>query len=188
MIAAIIVILVGSFVAQAAGIDVFGAIAHWTAETFNFEIENSSEENGNNQPPVAASANVDYPNLTDALLAYGIKGQVIPTWWPEEFELAELKVSSQKEITTIHSLYQNGTRSFAITIRLYASSESAAASTYEKDIKDVVQYEKGGITHYIMSNIDDTRVSWINNLLVCSIAGDITEQEAKEMIDSIYEG
>jgi hypothetical protein len=39
-----------------------------------------------------------------------------------------------------------------------------------------------------MSNEGQIRAAWTNQNLMCSISGDLSENELKQMIDSIYEG
>lgn len=187
LVATLLVVLGGSLVAQAAGFDVFGVIARWTAETFHFEITGTSDSNKSNQPALAPNAKTEYASLQEAVDAYGITG-VVPTWWPDGFELTELKTSANQNRAMISAFYQAGTKCFTVNVRQYASAESAGTVIYEKDENEVTLYEKNGIVHYIMSNLDQKRVVWKSGLLECSISGDLTEQELKKMVDSTYEG
>ncbi len=38
-----------------------------------------------------------------------------------------------------------------------------------------------------MSNNGQLKAAWTNQNMVCSISGDLSEEELKKMIDSIYE-
>ena len=49
-------------------------------------------------------------------------------------------------------------------------------------------YERDGIEHYIMTNNRQINAVWTNKNYECSIGGDISEDELRKMIDSIYEG
>lgn len=184
--AALLAVLGGSIAAQAAGLDIFGIIAHWTAETFHFEITGTSDRNESSQPALAPGAKAEYASLQEAADAYGITG-VVPAWWPDGFELAELKTSVNQNRVMINAFYQAGAKSFTASIRQYAFAESAGTVIYEKDGNKVILYEKNGIVHYIMSNLDQKRAVWKSGLLECSISGDLTEQELKKMVDSIYQ-
>lgn len=59
---------------------------------------------------------------------------------------------------------------------------------FEKDSENITKYESNDVTHYILSNNASYVATWANDTLVCSILGDITVDELKQMIDSIYEG
>jgi hypothetical protein len=185
LIAAIVFIISGLLVAQAAGVNIFGAVARWTAETFLFE---SSTGNNSIQPPIASNAQLDYSSLSEAIAANHITEKIVPNWWPDGFYLTELKASVMPTKTTIYSLYKNGEKSFSFTIQVFKAMEDISSVTFEKDGEDVEKYVKDGIDYYIMSNLDSKRVTWINNRLLCSISGNLSVNELKEMVDSIYEG
>jgi hypothetical protein len=46
---------------------------------------------------------------------------------------------------------------------------------------------RDGIEHYMMTHNGKVSVVWMNDNYECQIAGDITADEAKKMIDSVYE-
>ena len=60
--------------------------------------------------------------------------------------------------------------------------------SYEKNLTNPELYEAGGVTHYIMPNIDSCLVVWKNGNVECSISGVKTMEEVKKIINSIYEG
>lgn len=48
-----------------------------------------------------------------------------------------------------------------------------------------VCYSKGNVDYYIISNYDQSKVAWQLGLNTYVIGGQISENEAKEIIDSI---
>ena len=60
-------------------------------------------------------------------------------------------------------------------------------ATYQKDASLKLTYSAGGIDHYIMENYDNLSVSWVNGTVEGHIQGDLTLEEMKAMLDSIYE-
>lgn len=47
-------------------------------------------------------------------------------------------------------------------------------------------YEKDGITVYIMSNNQRRTAAWmLEDLIICAIMGDLTEEEIEAIIDSV---
>lgn len=184
IVAAVICAILGStLVAQASGVDIWGALARWTSEVFHF----GQPETGF-QPPVASGADVEYSSLEEALDAYHSSLQVCPTWWPSGFELNRLSVHSSRDMVFINALYCKDQQTISIIVRLYPETQSVPTASFEKDQANLCEYRKGGITHYVMQNLGKLRVTWVNKQAACSLSGDITQMEIEKMIDSIYKG
>ena len=185
--AAAIVGVLGMFGAQAAGIDVFGALGRWTEETFHFVAPKASAA-----PTYHTVSNGDgfyeleqYSTLQDAFDAYSISDPLAPSWIPEGYTLDYVEVSpSDTEIifSASYSKEQN-TLSFLYS---YRKDGTFTSSTFEKDGSSVVEYIQNGITHYIMSNLSVQLSAWVNGNCECSITGPISEKEMIAIIDSIY--
>ena len=58
---------------------------------------------------------------------------------------------------------------------------------FEKDDIAVEELEIGGITHYIFENLGVRTAVWSKENIECSISGDISDSDIKQMIYSIYE-
>ena len=182
-----IVGVLGMFGAQAAGIDVFGALGRWTEETFHFVAPKASAA-----PTYHTVSNGDgfyeleqYSTLQDAFDAYSISDPLAPSWIPEGYTLDYVEVSpSDTEIifSASYSKEQN-TLSFLYS---YRKDGTFTSSTFEKDGSSVVEYIQNGITHYIMSNLSVQLSAWVNGNCECSITGPISEKEMIAIIDSIY--
>ena len=180
--ASLLVILVCMITAQALGFDVIGVVARWTDEIFYFNAPAQTESGPVSAPP----AGLEFSNLQEALSAYGITESAAPGWVPPEFHLIEIKVIPTPKYIKLHAAYEDGERFWSVIVQQYAAVEDANSVIFEKDDRDVVLYEKGGIEHYLMSNNARITAAWINNTLMCSLSGDISVDEAKQMIDSIY--
>lgn len=187
-IVAVVMMLCSMVTAQAFGLDVFGAIARWTEETFNFSIIAPPSDDRKNAP--APILDGDFATLQEVLDAYSISELVAPQWYPAGLETVELAVLPRNTGITVQAIYEDKEISITISIRQYATEEDAqlGISTFEKDSGAVTQYERNDITHYIFSNNSDHIATWVNDMLVCSISGDLTVEELKLMIDSIYKG
>ena len=174
-------VLCGSVCAQASGFDIFEAIARWTQDVFSFRVAGSEREN----EPVALSA--EYESIQDAVDALAIKETIVPTWYPEGYELTHIDTKVLEDAAKIRTTFKNGDKEFCFTVRHLDTVEDAAKADTEKDDKDVELYTVNDITHYIMGNMETSTATWINNTTVCVINGDLSEEEIKTMIDSIYE-
>ncbi len=187
-IVAAVMMLCSMVTAQAFGFDIFGAIARWTEETFHFSISAQPPDSQQNIPAPAEGG--EYGILQEALDAYGITEPVAPRWYPSGFQTVEIHANPRSTGVTIQAHYEAGEKSLSVSVRQYSTEKDASISigSFEKDSGDVIRYEYNGIVHYVMTNNSENFVTWTNDALVCSIWGDVTVDELKQMVNSIYEG
>lgn len=126
----------------------------------------------------------EYDSLQAALGDFHIVGEVAPTWVPERFELQSVVADIKYHGFLIREVYASSDGgSLSLTIQNY---DSAMQSQIEKDVEGTTIYESGGVEHYLVSDKSFEKAVWINGQLECRIIGNVTCQELKEMIDSIY--
>lgn len=182
--AAVVIGIFGLMIgAQAAGIDVFGAIGRWTDETFHFAMFTGSATDGVSEPPVFEG----YAQLQAALDDCGITEELAPTWCPEGFEMSAPEVLSNDLCNTIYCLFsdQEG-KSFSIQILQYNSISDIGVLGLEKDDTPVKEYSSNGRNFYIMSNLDNMTATWSDgSILMMNISGSISENDIRTIIDSI---
>lgn len=187
-VVAILVVLGSMVTAQALGIDVFGAIARWTNETFHFATssQNGDTFNTDIQNSNGYSPDGEYGSIQEALDACGINQNLEPKWLPEGFELAEASVSSQPSPVCIRAKYVSSASSFSLVTFLYDSPDAVDYTIFEKDTADVLSYERNGITYYIMTNNQRITAAWMpDNQILCSIIGDLSVVEVQQIINSM---
>ena len=179
VVAAVLVLMFGSMLtAQAAGVDVFGAIGRWTEEKFHFEITPASED-----------GTTDY-TFREASRKRGLPQNLIPTWYPKGFESSEpIDDSVEDYVDSVYCEYINKeeNRSYLAMVSRYFDSEAIAAAVYEKDDTEVELYESKGRTFYIMSNLDSMTATWSDGILSIDIIGQLEVNQIKRIIDSIGE-
>jgi len=171
--AALIVISAIFLFATPAGASVRLAVGNWTSETFGFGPQR-----------FAARINPELERLHEALADSGVTDKIASTWIPDGFMLSDFTVVPTPGQTLFYALFSADTRS--ITIQIVMLSDISIRS-YEKDESEVVLYPHNGIDHYIMTNNGKTNAVWSTGNFECSIVGDVTVDEVKQMIDSIYE-
>ncbi len=180
--AAVVIGIFGLMIgAQAAGIDVFGAIGRWTDETFHFAMFTGSATDGVSEPPVFEG----YAQLQAALDDCGITEELAPAWCPEGFEMSALEVSSNDFGDKIYCAFNSGDRLFNIQVRRYKSMDNIESRVFEKDNASVEQYISGKKIFYILSNVDTVTATWADGTLVETISGNLSMDELKNIIDSI---
>lgn len=186
--AAIALMLSSMITVQALGVDVFGAIAQWTDDVFHFAISGNEDLDSENVPFLVTDT--ERETLQDTLNAYGIQNAIAPQWFPDGFELSEIRVSHLEANMVISAYYKFDEKEITIFIREFFSEDEAkiAVGNSEKDSDDVIPYSENGITHFIISNNSFNTATWTSSTYVCSISGDLTIDELEKMINSIYEG
>ncbi len=173
--------------AQALGFDVFGAIARWTEEAFHFSTSIQPDEDQQNLPN--ATADGEFSTLQEALTACGILDPVAPNWLPESFEIDTVSVTPQVGVVRIRASYRAQDKNLSVMVRQYDSPERMDSGVFEKDSGNLTLYEQGGNVHYIMSNNAQVTATWtLGDRTICSISGDLTVNEMKQVVDSIYKG
>lgn len=187
-VVAILVVLGSMVTAQALGIDVFGAIARWTNETFHFAMssQNGDTFNTDIQNSNSYSPDGEYGSLQEALDACGIDQNVSPQQLPDGFELARVSVCSLPSQVEIEAIYTSNDSMFSLAIFRYNSPEVVGQTVFEKDSEDMILYNKNDITYYIMSNNQQLTAVWMpQERLACTITGDLSIEEVEYLIDSM---
>ena len=180
-IAAALVLLFGSVSAQAFGFDLFGALARWTAEIFHIgrdEVPHAAIT----LRPLAEGESANYDSLQAAADAFGITEPIVPAWIPERFELMNVTASNREGKILIYGDYVSG-EDF---LQIGYNEIDINANTVEKDHPSVKSHSYGSIKHYLVSDLGRTKVVWQNGILESRIAGNVTEEEMIQIIDSVY--
>ena len=191
LVAALVALLLLLTVATAAaGYDIWRMLAEWTAEQITLapgQIEyidpddlHIPEEPG------------EYTGLQEALTADGLNRSVVPKWLPEGFVQIHLDIeaAAKGSLIIFYALYQWEKNPLVIQVNIYLEDEERVYDSFgnfQKDEGDPIPYEAGGITHLLTTNAGRPVALWANGPAECYIGGNITMEELKQMIDSIYE-
>lgn len=192
LVAAIIILLVASLTIPVAGFgNLLEMIGNWTADQFTFI---TTEQRGNSSSPDVnvddsdpSSSPIGY-ELRQGLDAYEIKGNFVPTWLPEGFELyGDVSIQVYPEFGEVEffASYLEGEEIFSISITKCANSFQA--NTYEKTFQNPEIYVVDDVEHYIVDNSDTILAAWYVDNIECSINTTMSESDLKRVIDSIYE-
>ncbi|HJB53627.1 MAG TPA: DUF4367 domain-containing protein [Candidatus Oscillibacter pullicola] len=176
--AACIVILCGA--ASAFGFDILQAFADWTAETFGFVTPGQEEAEAPQDDPyntlrLAVSKETDIPT--------------VPSWFPDGTVLiGNISVVEHLDKTRIQASFETNKGQFTIRVQIYNTVPEKYEGTYQVDNEFSEPYEVDGIIHYIMSNNDTNSVAWVNGVVEGHIQGNLSVEDLKEMVNSIYQG
>ena len=179
VLVAVLILAVGtSITAEAFQIDIWGKLASWTKEIFQFT--------DNPQETIAADPekenNLELKSLQDALGQYAETEKLVPTWLPEGYKNIDLKVMSTPRVLNISAIYEKSDERLVIKIR---QTIGAQAPQTEKNDDFLELHIVDGVEYYIFSNTETLQAAWSIGEFECIIGGKITLEEMKRMIDSI---
>jgi len=186
-VASIVIVLGGMLTAEAVGFRVFQTIAQWTEDVFFFRSvppEKAHEHTVTTEYP----ANGDYASIQEALDNIGITQPIAPKWHPGGFVQTDVGYVLLTDMARIDAFFVNENQSFSITIKAYNTLTDDHFTFYEKDDNPILEYESGGITHYLMANNSRNAAAWMNGYVEVLIQGDVSIIDLQRMIDSIYGG
>ncbi len=131
------------------------------------------------------TADQPYESLEAALESNGISSKHCPTWIPEDLSISTIEVTQLSQIATYSAIYEGETRALVISVDHQLGK--AGPLIIEKNPGPVMVYEHNDREYYIVFNLDICTVVWVIDDLTFTFAGQLTEKEAKKIIDSIPE-
>ena len=158
--------------------DIWNAVAKWAEETFSFSI-------GVEASDPKEDDFFEYTSIIDALSGNGRDKSVAPSWIPQSFELLEIIIDKNPVQETYIAIYSLDQSRLKISVQTFLSTEP---EQIEITAKYQEIYSSCGIDYYIFRNNDLLQAAWINGEYECYIAGNVSINELKQMIDSIGKG
>lgn len=155
-------------------------LATWKDGIFSFESTDTT------QPTTTApetTAPRHYTSLQEAMEENGVEAKVLPTWIPDRFTLVDITVGQIRP--TFSAIYEDGDD---ILDMIAAPFSPSSPGRYPIDDELVELYQSGGTDYYIFYNNDRLTAVWLKEPYECCIAGDLSLEEMKMMIDSIEKG
>ncbi len=163
-----VIIVAAAVTASALGYDLFGWIPKWNKEDVRFVSEATEQ-------PYQESI----PSILNEL---GITGLLYPNWIPEDLVLTAS--TYDKDRFLFFEAYRRDDRFLSITISPTKTSDTAV---YQKVESPHEEYLTSNVTHYIFDNTNEISVVWYTENYTTLIVGNITLEEMKRIIDSVYE-
>lgn len=158
------------------------AIAHWSEEVFRYEVmqELMVEEPEPELPEVQY-----HGSLEDALKEYGVPTEYSKIIYPEGYFLDLIIVQNYTDSIKISASYVCSEDEIVFTIWHYLDSTSLEYQATEKLPQDAEIYILNGIKYYFVNNSGMPNVTWIAGTEMYSLIGNVSQEQLKEMIDSI---
>ena len=173
--AVLIVIIIAAlfFNTTVIGVSLWQAFLQWGQETFGFSGKTSYVQ-----------IDDGLTTLREALKDHGITASLAPTWIPDSYEMDDFSVMEFATHISFTTRFMDGNNELLVQIVSYNDSDKCL---YEKSGEDVLSYKRNGVDHYITKNEDKSTIVWVSDNYECYISGEVTVEEAGNIIDSIYE-
>lgn len=127
----------------------------------------------------------EYHSLEEALDAYDMGPDQIPNWIPEDYTLYTVDTLDTDILVQCSASYISSRGELLIRATRFPDNDWSGRT--ERD-DGGSKYEVNGTTYYLVTNQDLSKAGWEYNDISYVISGQITEQELKNMIESIAEG
>lgn len=187
--AAVICALAIMVTAQAAGVDVFGAMARWTEDVFSFgpvvpDSQVSEDPARETAGPEADAPNTGFVSLQEAFDAYGMTEVHEPGWLPEGYTLDGVDVLAVDDpfLRSFSVSYTDGDGRVGIDIMSYEGNPSTQVQKIGGPVESV---EKNGIMFYHIENSVDRAIAWYSDryeyYLNSNLGNDILWQVVESM-------
>ena len=170
--ATIVILFAIAATASAMGYNILGWVPKWNESTIQY-VPDVPEDS-------TAVTSLDIPT---ALKQLGVEEPLFPTWLPEGFILAEQQFRLDSPVV-LYASYFFKDRTISIYIR---SSEDGLSLAMEKNLGEPIEYVVHGISHFIYSNTYQTDSYWYSQGYCAKVYGDISLDEMKSIIDSVYD-
>lgn len=175
LVAAVIVVLLFAVtvVAGAKGFDLWGWIPLWESEDLRFATETPEDD-------VLRDSNIH--DIRSALNELVITEPVYPSWIPEGFVYSASVIEADPIF--LHELYTNNGQELSITI---TPSSGADSAVYQREDTFLEEYFTNHTIHYVFQDINHFSVVWNTEHYTVLMIGNLSLEEMKRIIDSVYE-
>lgn len=162
--AAIACMLAIMVTAQAAGIDVFGAMARWTKDVFSFgQITPDSQVSDDPAQGMAGqeteAPGTEFASLQEAFDAYGMTEVHEPEWLPEGYALDGVDVLAVDDpfLRSFSASYTDGEGRVSVKVMSY---EGEPITQVQKTDDPAESIKKNGTTFYLIKNTGNYTIAW----------------------------
>ena len=168
LIAAVIAVLLAGAALAADYAGLWAWTPRWNAAAGRYE-------------PAAQEVSGESP-IPAALAELGITEPLYPAKLPKGFTLTESRIS--KDPLVLMEQYAHGDQRLSITVTPIKGFETVV---YQKGGEAAQEYKTGKVVHYVYETDNTLTAIWYTEHYATSVSGNLTRQEIKGIIDSIYE-
>ncbi len=163
--------------ASALGFKPITKIVEWSKETFVLRVTSSGEMK------LPESETIKYRTLREAVESDGYEAVFCPSWIPKDYSVSAInRIVSDKSILYFAE-YVSERGNLLMSVQMLTATTSDIL--LEKDVS-VKEYIYEDITFYVYTNTGTQCAVWQQNDFLCSLDGNVTEEELYKIIHSIF--
>ena len=175
LVAAIVALFLAiSAVASAMGFSIWRANVDWDKD--NMGLSTAEEVS-------TATEKDPYSELRTAIQPEDVQEELIPSYLPDGYSLADLRFLDTYEGHVYKAVFQSGAKTFRFVL---VFNPEDINSYYPKDVVEPEIYTVKGVEHYLIINEGLYQAVWANGDTVCTLYGLESKEELLRIIDSIY--
>ena len=170
----------GTMTASAFGFDFWAWLTAWTQEAFGIENPNYTYLGKNQKIPEQLD------ELHALMRENEFPDNLLPTYLPEGYEAYAVESETTPAFVDLYCLLKKDDEFITLDYTMFLSNQVTEES--QKDEDDPYPYERGGVTHYIMTNDETYYAVWTVDNVECFLYGISSREELTQIISSIYGG
>ena len=124
----------------------------------------------------------EYRSLKEALTANGMDADKLPGWIPKDYSLNDVTVRQIDGMTKCTAVFESDRGELVMRVNEFNTNDSVILGECDED-GDV--YYSNGVEYQIVSNSVWNKAGWQDNTCSYTISGQVSEEEIKEIINSI---
>lgn len=163
--------------ANALGFRPVTKIIEWSKETFVLRVKSSGEMK------LPESERVKYRTLREAVESDGYNASFCPSWIPKDYSASAINRVVSDKAVLYYAEYSSERGTLLMTAQLLTVAQTDAV--IEKD-DSVIEYFHEDALFYIYTNTGVPCAVWQQNNFLCSLDGDVTEEELYKILNSIF--
>lgn len=163
--------------ASALGFPPAQAVLHWAEGVIQVYTNPSGQMELPDDDPS------EYHSLGEALEANGIDASGLPTWVPRDYSILSVTAKSSDGVTKCSAVYESDRGNVAI--RVIDHMMPFSVETKERNTTGSI-YINNETEYYIAADDGLIKAGWHHGNISYVISGQISEDEIKEMINSIH--
>lgn len=179
-------LLIGTAIASALGINIWSYLFYWDNENLNLEITMPSPGISIADPTATTRFGLNRGDEFDLKLRELNMNPLLPTWLPDDFALVSVETSITTDLITVLGYYGDQERSMQIIVEM-ARAVTTTLQIEKGEVEPII-YERSGKQYFIVDNLTSNNVYWISEPYKIKIGGSVTQDELVQIVDSIYEG
>lgn len=176
--------------AQAAGVDVFGAMARWTKDVFSFgqvvpDSQVSDEPARETVGQETEAPNTEFASLQEAFDAYGMTEVHEPGWLPEGYALSRIDVLAVDDpfLRVFEAAYTDSEGLIGIGIMNYEGEPATQVQKVDGSVESMV---KDGITFYLIQNTKDWTIAWCTDQYEYYVSSKVGKDILWQVVESMF--